>query len=101
MTQNYAITIITGYDGLDRASAIGRAAGHADIVGVPVTITHGHGYHPDWDAEPVLVITAFHAGSALPYRLLAERLADAFNQDAVLFHVQSSPAPEFVTGDAR
>lgn len=95
VSQHYSVTIITGignhqYPGLAEARAVTKA----DEMGLPVTVTRGIGFHPQWSSEPVLIITALYDGPrgpyldqpAYPYRILAEHLRDAFDQDCVLFH---------------
>lgn len=91
----HQVTIITGINGLLPSSATGRVLALLDVSGLPATITRGTGHHPNWDAEPVLVITAFATEQNPPvvYADLARALRDEFEQDCVLFH--SEPVPPF------
>lgn len=86
----YQVTIITGINGLHPSTATGRVLALLDVSGLAATITRGTGHHPNWDSEPVLIITALtdpdRPTHPDDYRALARALRDTFEQDCVLYH---------------
>jgi hypothetical protein len=49
----------------------------------PGTVVVGHGSHPKWGVEPVVVVTIYTAEGYLPYDV-AHNLAINFNQECVV-----------------
>lgn len=71
----------------DHDHVVRRAARIARALGFPVTITRGVGAVSPWPNEPCLVITSYVRpgyGADRPGRF-ARALADAFNQDEVVW----------------